>query len=102
MLSMVHELSFSQTQLESDQSGELLANDNELAIDDKEEMMNKTESSTEQASAGNLSHLFLREFEVQLKPREMQISIGIDYSIDQNQRSFRANRNRSITDTYRD
>jgi hypothetical protein len=66
-------------------------------MNSKEEMTKRSESTTEQTSSGDLSHLFLRESEVQLKPKEIQISIGIDYGVDQNQRSFRTNRNRNIT-----
>ncbi len=46
---------------------------------------------------GNISRLFLRDSEVLLQPREIQISIGFNYNTNENQRSFRKNRNRSIS-----
>lgn len=45
----------------------------------------------------DISHLFLRDSEVLLNPREIRISIGFNYSTDENQRSFRKNRSRSIS-----
>lgn len=46
---------------------------------------------------GNISRLFLRDSEVLLSPREIQISAGFNYNTDENQRSFRRNRNRSLS-----
>ncbi len=45
----------------------------------------------------DISHLFLRDSEVLLNPREIRISVGFNYSTDENQRSFRKNRNRSVS-----
>jgi hypothetical protein len=54
------------------------------------------ESPTDDASR-DISHLFLRDTEVLLNPREIRVSIGFSYTTDENQRSFRKNRNRSIS-----
>jgi len=45
----------------------------------------------------DLSRLFLRESEVLLNPKEIQLSIGFNYNTGENQRSFRVNRSRSIS-----
>lgn len=50
-----------------------------------------------QAPEEDLSHLFLRDSEVLLKPRQLQLSIGFNYNSDENQRSFRKNRNRDFS-----
>ncbi len=45
----------------------------------------------------DLSRLFLRDSEILLSPKEIQLSIGFNYNTDENQRSFRINRSRSIS-----
>ncbi len=50
-----------------------------------------------QAPEEDLSHLFLRDSEVLLKPRQLQLSIGFNYNSDENQRSFRKNRSRNLS-----
>ncbi len=45
----------------------------------------------------DISRLFLRDSEVLLNPREIQISIGFNYTTNENQRSFRRNRSRSLS-----
>ncbi|HFC93034.1 MAG TPA: transporter [Leucothrix mucor] len=50
-----------------------------------------------QAPEEDVSHLFLRDSEVLLKPRQLQLSIGFNYNSDENQRSFRKNRNRTLS-----
>ena len=50
-----------------------------------------------QAPEDDASHLFLRDSEVLLKPRQLQLSIGFNYNSDESQRSFRKNRNRTLS-----
>ncbi len=54
------------------------------------------EAPAEDAS-NDLSRLFLRDSEVLLNPRDIRISIGFNYTTDENQRSFRRNRSRSLS-----
>jgi len=55
------------------------------------------EEAIGQAPEEDISHLFLRNSEVLLKPRDIQLSIGLDYNSNENQESFRKNRNRSLS-----
>ncbi|MCU7920767.1 MAG: hypothetical protein KZQ95_20790 [Candidatus Thiodiazotropha sp. (ex Epidulcina cf. delphinae)] len=61
----------------------------------------KTEKVIGEASTDDVSHdlsrLFLRDSEVLLNPREIQMSIGFNYTTNETQRSFRKNRSRSIS-----
>ncbi len=70
--------------------------DNAETSSTREEKLRNKEQPIGEAPADDVSHLFLRDFEVLLKPREIRISIGFNYNTDENQRSFRKNRNRSI------
>jgi hypothetical protein len=55
------------------------------------------EEAIGQAPEEDISHLFLRNSEVLLKPSDIQLSIGLDYNSNENQESFRKNRNRSLS-----
>ena len=50
-----------------------------------------------QAPENDISHLFLRNSEVLLKPKDIQISLGINYNSNESQKSFRKNRDRSLS-----
>jgi len=45
----------------------------------------------------DISRLFLRDSEVLLNPRDVQLSVGFDYNSNENQRNFRKNRSRSAS-----
>jgi hypothetical protein len=50
-----------------------------------------------QAPEESISHLFLRNSEVLLKPKDIQLSLGLDYNSNESQKSFRQNRDRSLS-----
>jgi len=54
------------------------------------------EAPTEDTSH-DLSRLFLRDSEVLLNPKELQLSIGFDYNTNENLQSFRKNRSRGAS-----
>jgi len=57
----------------------------------------ETQAPIGEAPTDQLSHLFLRDSEVLLKPRQIQFSIGFNYNSDESQLSFRQNRSRSLS-----
>lgn len=68
------------------------------SVTDREKKNKQTigEAPTDEDSH-DLSRLFLRESEVLLNPNEIQLSVGFNYNTDENQRSFRINRSRSVS-----
>ena len=57
----------------------------------------QAEETIGQAPEEDTSHLFLRNSEVLLKPKDIQLSIGFNYNSDESQRSFRKNRSRDLS-----
>ena len=51
----------------------------------------------EKENSHDLSRLFLRNSEVLLSPKDVQLSIGFNYDTDETQPNFRKNRHRSVS-----